>query len=124
MSGSRAGKGEPMTTREHGYAGHFIGAAWCLFHLHTTVNGRYRVSTVGDYRPAHQRVIEKLGPMREIGWNRFFETMVFELGPDGEPKSWSEIDSDGYSDREAAEVGHAAMVVKYERLGREEGAHV
>lgn len=110
-----------MTTREHGYPGHFIAADWCRFHLHTTVNGRYRVSTVGDYRPAHQRVSEELGPMREIGCNRYFETMVFELGRNGEPSSWCEIDADAYNDHEAAEAGHAAMVAKY--LGRKEAAH-
>lgn len=100
--------------RQYGYPGHFIAAPWCLFHLHTSVDGRYRVSTVGDYRPAHERHVERVGPMREIGYQRYFETMVFRLGRDGDPASWSEMDADGYATAEEAAAGHEAMCAKYE----------
>lgn len=94
-----------------GQAGHFIGAASCLFHLHTHI-GKYCVSTIGEYHPrsAGHRGMEE---PTEIGCDRIYETMVFELGEDGKPESWSEIDMHGYSERSEAAAGHMKMCRKY-----------
>ena len=99
-----------MARRYHGTAGHFIGADRCCFRLHTTINNRFKVSTVGCYHPLHGDV-ELAYP---IGHDRTYETMVFDLlAPEGE--RWSEIDSRGYSDEDDAEAGHEAMCAKYDR---------
>lgn len=98
-----------MTQRVyHGTAGHFIGAERCCFRLHTSV-GKFRVSTVGCYHPLHSHDVAV-----EIGHGRMYETYVFDLGEDGEPVAWQEIDSAGYNDAAAAAAGHEAMVRKYE----------
>lgn len=102
--------------KQHGYPGHFIASASCLFHLHTTC-GSFRVSTVGDYHPAYMRGPgDALGERQPIGHRRYFETYVFLLGADGEPASWSEVDARGYDDAEAAEAGHEQLCAKYEKL--------
>jgi hypothetical protein len=62
-----------ITTKERGWAGHFIGAANCAYRRNTLVSdGKEHiiVSSVGAYR-AMGRDIDK------IGCNRFYETMVF-----------------------------------------------
>lgn len=92
---------------EHGTAGHFICADRCCFRRHTSVNG-YRISTVGCYHPKPGAAIEY------IGLGRLYETMVFKLGDNGQPSSWTEIDFDGYSTEDEAQAGHEAMVAKYE----------
>lgn len=94
---------------EHGTPGHFIGAPNCCFRRHTSVDGLYRISTVGCYHPMGKTE----EPMEIIGWNRYFETMVFRLGPDGEPVDWGECESDAYQTAEEAQRGHEAMVEKY-----------
>jgi hypothetical protein len=95
-----------------GYAGHFIGAASCRFHLTTRV-GDVRVSTVGDYHPPHH---EGPDPKPIGGGGRTYETFVFRVeGPgDGTVADWGEVDSDAYIDSEMAEAGHMAMCRKWE----------
>ena len=69
-----------------GEAGHACCAHDCLFHMHTHVNG-YCVSTVGDYR-----VRVKNRPAEEpedVGFNRLYETMVFQIEKDGRSVSKS-----------------------------------
>lgn len=101
-----------------GYAGHFIAADSCRFHLHTRV-GDYRISSVGDYRPDHRG-----GEMDMIGSQRYFETFVFRVygfGVHGEGEMEpSEIDSRCYG-KDAAETGdvergHFELCRKYARV--------
>lgn len=94
----------------NGEPGHFVGAYSCCFRLHTTV-GRYRVSTVGCYHPSGTERSQE--SVREIGYGRTFETMVFENEQHGEPTRWSELDTEGYYDAEAAREGHMAMCRKW-----------
>ena len=96
-----------------GYAGHFIGAANCLLHLHTRV-GDFRISTVGDYRPRGDQGPQSIG----AGEESLFETFVFPVvgkghHGEGEVLSWSEIDSEWYSTPEDAERGHMDFCRKY-----------
>lgn len=96
-----------------GYAGHFIGARSCHFHLSTRV-GRYRVSTVGDYHPSSHTDEEP----KQIGLGRLYETFVFEVDGhgghgEGEVTSWSEVDSEGCNDATEAERIHMAMCRKW-----------
>lgn len=91
-----------------GTPGHFISARRCCWHLHSETNG-YRISSVGCFHPAS----DPDGEPHEIGSGRLYETMVFRLGPLGEPLEWSEIDSDTYNDPSSAEDGHMALVAKY-----------
>ena len=106
-----------MTRRYRGHPGHFIGAPFCLWHLHTEVAG-FRISSVGNYRPPHERKGESFGPMRPIGLERFYETMVFPIDEDGQPilPPGREIDATGYLNETAAELGHEAVVLEYETL--------
>lgn len=106
-------KKKPATVH-HGMPGHFIGAPDCCFHLHTTVRGKFRVSTVGCYHPASEREGRKVGPVREIGYQRLFETMVFKMRRGA--VDYAGIDMAGYNNERDAEAGHAAMVAKYARL--------
>jgi hypothetical protein len=102
-----------MTTRrQHGFPGHFTGCYSCCFRLHTSVPG-YRISTVGCYHPRDDRNDGNGTPV-EIGHDRLFETMVFEQDDTGVPSSMCEIDFAGYNDATDAELGHEAMVQKYE----------
>ena len=102
-----------MSVVHHGMPGHFIGAPDCCFHMHSTVNGKWRVSTVGCYHPISERNGRKVGPAREIGVDRTFETMVFRI-EGGEVDCGNEVDMSGYTDEGSAEAGHAAMIAKYE----------
>jgi len=56
-----------------GYAQHLIVARSCHFHLATRINGRYLVSTVGDYRPGDKSKMESIGSNE----GDYFETFVF-----------------------------------------------
>jgi hypothetical protein len=94
-----------------GHKQHFIGANECTFSLATEV-GKYVVSTIGEYTPAHDGVFEEIGP------NRLYETFVFEKKPGrhecGCPKfGLSEIDSQGYVSASKAQKGHEKFVAKY-----------
>lgn len=99
-----------------GYAGHFVGARNCRFHMHTRV-GKYRISTVGDYHPPHKPgdEMETIG----AGPDSFFETFVFEVEGmgthgEGEITGWGEIDGERYATAEAACRGHMAYCWKYD----------
>lgn len=63
-----------ITTKERGWAGHFIAAEHCLFRRNTlikqTKGKSYIVSTVGAYKLNNK--IEK------IGYTHYYETLVFE----------------------------------------------
>jgi hypothetical protein len=100
-----------VTRRYYGHAGHFIASDGCRFHLCTEVNDRYRVSTVGDYRPRGAMVT---APPTEVGYGRLYETMVFSIGADGEVDDWAERECFGYQTAEEADAGHEAMCRKYE----------
>ncbi len=107
-----------------GHAQHFIGASHCQFHLGTLVEGpggRYVVSTVGDYYPPSSP--NPRAPTR-IGWNRLFETYVFECDAAdkecGCPNiaSHTELDSMPANDATTAQANHAKMVAAWaERVG-------
>ena len=75
-----------VTRQERGWAGHFICAKRCLFRRNTLVTCgelKYVVSTVGnmvaqtDLPPYY-----KAGDVQDIGYNRWYETMVFESSYD------------------------------------------
>lgn len=100
-----------------GFPGHFIAAESCRFRLCTTVGeGRWRVSTVGDYRPARSEKAET------IGINRLYETMVFattkQTAECGCPEMGAahELDFDAYNDALSARLGHVALCEKWDTL--------
>ncbi len=104
-----------VQVKHFGHPGHFIAASRCVFHLCTLV-GTKLVSTVGDYRPTD-------GEKSEIGWGRFYETMVFDTKVGSECKADgcdcglpeihpSELEMVPYNDAKSAAAGHFAMVEK------------
>ncbi|HUX39330.1 MAG TPA: hypothetical protein VMV44_15630 [Rectinemataceae bacterium] len=79
--------------------------------------GKYLISTVGDYFPMNAEKRE------EIGYKRFYETMVFKAGKPckadgcrcGMPAiDGQELDFAPYNTAEDAQEGHLAMCEKYE----------
>ena len=113
-----------------GNAAHFICGRWCRFHLATQV-GDFLVSTVGQLvHPKDSKGGEQADALylvenpngAEIGYNRFYETMVFKAGPpcDAEgcncglpiPSDHGELDFEGYNDPGAATLGHRAMCLR------------
>ena len=96
------------------FKGHLIVSESCEWFRTTDVAG-HRISSIGEYRQPGTP------GFTEIGWGRKYETMVFPLGERvcgcgcaaPEVSSWSEVDSDGYNSRKAAEAGHERMVAKY-----------
>ncbi len=133
-----------------GNAGHFICGQYCRFHLCTLVNGKYLVSTVGQYFPdANVREVlaesrgfnlkergdareyewlEKNGGYEAIGYNRLYETMVFRV-KDGKfcdcgcnlPRIIpSELDMESYNDARAASEGHMRLCKKWSERMGEE----
>lgn len=94
-----------------GHAGHFCGAHKCLHHLHTHV-GKFCISTVGDYRPDMKG--GDLGERMDIGYERAFETFVFDLLPSG-GIDLTEIDTLPANDSKTAEKNHMKMCLKYAR---------
>lgn len=108
---------QTVETIDRPFAGHFIGSADCRFFRTTDVGEKWRVSTVGDYHPSG---LPDVGA-HEIGYQRLYETMVFQLGRTicdcgcGAPEvsSWTEKDFKGYGTQQEAETGHASMVAKY-----------
>jgi hypothetical protein len=102
---------------------HFIGSESCHFGI-TDVVGDFIISTTGDYRPMSP--IEGYdGRQHEIGYGRFYETMVFrdsgercedascKCGGIPMARSFRELDFDGYKTQDEARRGHAAMVARY-----------
>lgn len=64
---------------ERGWAGHFCAASHCSFRRNTLIefgDRRIVVSTVGNYNPPSSR--KEIREDKQIGWNRYFETMAFE----------------------------------------------
>lgn len=105
-----------MEWKWHGHPAHFIAAGRCRFHLATTVaDGRFMVSTVGDYYPDHH------GERETLGASRHFETMVFPV--DGERDcgcpnvtDYHEYDFMGYQTSQDATAGHMDMCRKWDAL--------
>lgn len=128
------------------HAGHLIVGDHCWFHLNTYV-GKHIVSTVGEWWPErisreihaevhnlkwfdenrHRRgddfdhaYRKKFGFM-EIGYNRIYETMVFEaIKTEDEccpyrQESGSEVDFDSYNDAGEAREGHMKMCKKWSK---------
>lgn len=72
-----------VSTRERGWAGHFICADRCLFRRNTLVTCgdiKWVVSTVGAMRYSVDmpELNIKAGQMEQIGADRWYETKVFE----------------------------------------------
>lgn len=95
-----------------GYAGHFIAARGCRFHLHTRI-GDYTVSTLGDYYPSDA---DPDGPPTEVGLGRLYETMVFAVVDDPDNHMGrmdpSALHTDYYNDAVAACDGHRAICLR------------
>lgn len=71
-----------------GLPGHYCCADDCIFRLCTDV-GKYRISTVGAmYWDVNGKRV-----LKQIGYQRHYETMVFVL--DGDKMNLTEIDMDG-----------------------------
>lgn len=133
-----------------GSPAHFICARDCRFHIATLVGGKYMVSTVGEYWPDRKvrgilagsrnvprlmenealkgdafdaAYMEKFG-YEEIGYDRKYETMVFEVtgkvceyeGCDcGLPEIIpSEIGFAGYNNAKDANEGHERLCREWE----------
>lgn len=110
------------------HAAHFCAARYCMFHLATVVgNGRWVVSTVGDYRPGKAGDRPRNGDQPEqIGAGRLYETMVFraEHRKGEKPHDlcclYDAVTSDGEMDMDAyihggdATRGHLAMCEKWD----------
>lgn len=121
------------------HPGHLIVSRDCRFHLNTYVGG-YVVSTVGEYFPdssvreifAKSRgiVLEGQGDARDadymkkigyedIGSGRKYETLVFKAKKGFEeccpfnPKSWLEVDGDGYNSASDAYKGHLKLCAEW-----------
>lgn len=100
----------------YGNAGHFICSARCRFHL-TTKIGKYLISSVGEFVADYLK-----NPKCEtIGYNRLYETMVFEAGKPcecgcGLPEiSGSELDMNGYNTAKDATEGHNKLCKKWSK---------
>lgn len=116
----RTARARKVAVTERDFRGHFICSEYCKF-FRTTDVGEYRVSTIGDFHPT------RTGGRQEIGYKRFYETMVFRLGPvvhqcdvvdcpqNGarEIQEWSEVEAHGYQSRLTALAGHRAIVRTY-----------
>lgn len=110
-------------TIQRDFKGHLIVADMCRFFRTTDVDGKWRVSTIGDYHPGGQDKADTIG----IG--RLYETMVFRLGREvckcgcKAPivAQWSELDFEGYNTKLAATRGHLKMVRRWLRKGPTKG---
>jgi len=76
-----------VTTKERGWAGHFIGSNRCLFRRNTLItygDTKWIVSTVGNMRsPIDMPELNiKKNQADTIGYQRWYETMVFESSYD------------------------------------------
>lgn len=106
---------------EQGHAGHFICANDCLFKRCTYLTNGYIVSTVGDFFPGSSD--SKTNNKREeIGFERFFETMVFTAKAEQDecgcyrPSSWSEIDMEPANTSVEAQANHENLVEKWMKV--------
>ncbi|WP_129141548.1 hypothetical protein [Modicisalibacter coralii] len=102
----------------YGFPGHHICGARCQFHLATSINGKYLVSTVG------RLILDPLrepGKIEQVGADRYFETMVFEMdgdNADGDPNilDWGGLEMEGYNHSLDAERGHYEVCRQYAAL--------
>lgn len=105
----------PRTRLEMPHPGHFIGSNRCHFRRNTYING-YIVSTVGEYRPLAIIDPDEKDQDEDIGFNRKYETMVFEACESGDAccpfvqANGNELDLMGYNDPGEAQIGHEKMV--------------
>lgn len=107
-----------MSRIELGCAGHLIVSSNCQWRRHTEVNGRYRVSSIGNYFPDRDKGRVTIG----AGEDAFFETMVFRITKKlsdqsekcgcHEVSEWSEIDGERYATAGEAQAGHERYVRK------------
>ena len=112
-----------------GFAGHFVCGNWCRFHLCTEI-GEYVVSTVGKLvypsdsgsESQEHDFLTKHPNGREIGWSRFYETMVFRFNkrcdaPEcmcGAPLiDPTDLDFEGYYTPAEANAGHLRMCERW-----------
>lgn len=105
----------------HGHAQHFTGARNCRFHLGTEIRGSkgaFVISTVGEYRP-HATGRDEGGMVR-LGWDRFYETYVFNLGEGSHDEcgcpnidDFSEIDSLAADTASEATRNHYELLAKW-----------
>lgn len=95
------------------HAGHFIAGDSCRFRLNTYV-GKYIVSTVGEY-------ITDRGDEEELGFDRKYETMVFEAHKSENKCCPYEIDASkevemvGYNTAGDAYEGHQKLCEKWSK---------
>jgi hypothetical protein len=73
---------------ERGWKGHFIASHYCYFSRNTLVeygDERIVISTVGNYNPPKtgNKELDKSPIRQQIGYERYYETMVFEAKKDG-----------------------------------------
>jgi len=102
----------------YGFAGHHICGTRCQFHLTTSIGERFLVSTVGQFVPDPLRAPETT---QEVGADRHFETMVFEIDGDddnGNPaiKDYECVGMEGYNDSLEAEKGHHILCERYSQV--------
>lgn len=73
---------------------HYILSQRCCFGISTWVPGLYVVSSVGC---CHTRRDEdrSLGNIETVGYQRHFESMVFECDDGGKPRTFGELDTSG-----------------------------
>lgn len=126
-----------------GHPAHFICAHDCRFHLATVV-GKYIISTVGEHLPdapvreiiakstgvklegkGDARLVDFLAKCdyQDIGYERKFETMVFEAVARDEidgvsccpyrPKNGRELEMQGYNEASMAALGHMQLCLAY-----------
>lgn len=124
--------------RWYGSPGHFICGSHCRFHLCTVV-GRFLVSTVGEYTPPYMvsggdkkeaNWIQENYPGLDIGHQRKYETMVFEVSDRkcddpscgcGMPlHSGREVEFQGYITNGEAVSGHTAICIEYSSAAMQE----
>lgn len=106
-----------------GYPGHFCDALKCCFHLSTVVgNGRWIVSTIGDYRPNGR---DKDMVSLVCDENSYFETMVFSAEECGcgcsvyTSSNWSEVDCRRCATPKEASDQHMEICREYDVKGEE-----
>ena len=92
-----------------GMPGHLIVSRRCCFRLHSLIDGRWKVSTVGCYHPSSLKERPSYENRETIGCDRLYETMVF----DETRGDWQELDMAAYNREEDAERGHFEMVEKW-----------
>ena len=126
----------PETWEWFGHTAHFCCGRWCRFHMATLV-GPWLVSTVGLYvhprnsgshEKSEQEWLKDNPNGEEVGFGRFFETMVFKAGARCKVKgcncglpeiSGSELDFNGYKTAGEANHGHMELCRKWSKIAKE-----